>query len=262
MEFIDTHCHLFWNDFDNDLHDVITHAREAGVVQMIVPATTFMTAQLASEISRRHDSVFSTAGIHPHDAGELPPDFVDHLREFAEQNHIVAIGEIGLDYHYIDYCPKEKQQAALHAQLELAGELRLPVILHNRESDEDLLAICREHQDGTLTGQFHCFTSSPEFAERVLDVGFHISFTGNVTYKKSTLDEALALVPDSRLLMETDAPFMSPVPYRGKRNEPANIPLIAERFASTRGQTVEHVAAITTANARALFRLGHVEPGK
>lgn len=262
MEFIDTHCHLFWNDFDNDLPDVIERAHKAGVNQMIIPATTFMTAHVAAEISRRYDGVFSTVGIHPHDAGELPPDFIDHLREFMEKNTVVAIGEIGLDYFYMDYCPKEKQQSVLHAQLELARESRLPVIIHNRDSDDDLLAICREHQDGTLMGQFHCFTSTPDFAERVLEAGFHISFTGNVTYKKSKLDEVLAVVPDHRLLMETDAPFMSPVPYRGKRNEPANIPLIAERFASARGQSVEHIAEITTANARVLFRLGHLESGE
>jgi len=255
MTFIDTHCHLFWEDFNVDLAEVIQRAEEVGVRHMIVPATNFDTLKQAAAMAGTWTQVSFSAGIHPHDAAQLSEHFTDTLQEFATSTKCVAIGEIGLDYHY-DFCLKPQQQKTLSAQLELAKSLKLPVIVHSRESDQDMLALCREHQDGTLTGQFHCFSSSPEYAERVLDLGFHISFTGNVTFKKSILDDVLRVVPDNRLLIETDAPFMAPAPFRGKRNEPMYIPLIAERFAAARAQSREHIASITTTNACALFGLG------
>jgi len=253
-DYVDTHCHLFWETFSDDLPDVIARAREAGVRQMLIPATDFATFEQAAEIADRFEGIFLAAGIHPHDAGELPPDFIDRLRMLAQHPRVAAIGEIGLDYYY-DFTAPHVQHRVLNAQLELAKELDLPVILHNRDSDEDLLAIVREHQDGTLNGQFHCFSSGAEYALRVLETGFHISFTGNVTFKKSRLDPVLSLVPDDRLLIETDAPFMTPVPWRGKRNEPSYIPRIAERCAVARHQSVEHIAAVTSTNARRLFAL-------
>ncbi|MBI5646991.1 MAG: TatD family hydrolase [Ignavibacteriae bacterium] len=254
MEFIDTHCHLFWDDFVEDLDAVLTRARAAGVGRFIVPATTLDTMRSAADIADRHQGVYATAGVHPHDTAALPDGALEMIEEHAMRRRCVAIGEIGLDYYY-DYSPKERQWEALHAQLALARRLDLPVILHNRESDDDLLAICAEHQDGALRGQFHCFSSSPAYAERVLALGFHISFTGNVTYKKSTLSDVLARVPDDRILLETDAPFMAPVPHRGTRNEPERIPLIAAKFAELRGCSLAHVAEVTTRNAVELFRL-------
>ena len=252
--FIDTHCHLYWDDFREDLPAVIDRARAAGVTRMIVPATDFETFAQAAEIAARFDGVFLAAGIHPHDAAKAPADFADRLREFAAHPRVVAIGEIGLDYYY-DFSSPGEQKRVLHAQLEVAKERGLPVILHNRESDDELLAVVRAHQDGSLRGQFHCFSSSAVYARAVLDAGFHLSFTGNVTFKKSVLDPVLSYVPDDRLLIETDAPFMTPAPFRGKRNEPSMIPLIARRFASARHQSLAHVAAITTRNAEQLFRL-------
>lgn len=253
-DFVDTHCHLFWEAFNEDLSAVIDRARAAGVRQMIIPATDFASFELASSIAARHGGVYLAAGIHPHDAGVLPPDFIERLRVLAQHPKVVAIGEIGLDYHY-EFTPPHVQHRVLRAQLELAKERDLPVILHNRESDEDLLAIVREHQDGSLRGQFHCFSSGADYALRVLETGFHVSFTGNVTFKKSRLDPVLSLVPDDRLLIETDAPFMTPVPWRGKRNEPSYIPRIAEHYAAARHQTVEHIAAVTGTNARQLFAI-------
>lgn len=250
--FIDTHCHLYWDSFATDLDDVIQRAAEAGVTRCIVPATNLETLEQALALAHRYDSLFVAAGIHPHDAFAVPDDFIERLRSFAADPRVVAIGEIGLDYHY-DFTPKEKQHAVLRAQLRLAKELALPVILHNRESDDDLISILGDEQDGNLRGQFHCFSQDVPLARRALDLGFHISFTGNVTHKKSTLDEVLAFIPDDRLLIETDAPFMAPAPHRGKRNEPMHIPLIAERFATTRKQTVEQIARVTTENAEKLF---------
>jgi TatD DNase family protein len=223
---------------------------------MIIPATDFATFRQAARIAEDHEDVFLAVGIHPHDAGMAGAGFIEELHALARHPRVVAIGEIGLDYHY-DFCSPAVQKRALHRQLEAAKELHLPVILHNRESDEDLLALVREHQDGTLRGQFHCFSSDAAYALRVLETGFHISFTGNVTFKKSTLDPVLSLVPDNRLLLETDAPFMAPVPFRGKRNEPAYLPRIARTFAEVRHQSVEHVAAVTTLNAMTLFSFPH-----
>lgn len=254
LQFIDTHCHLFWEDFTQDLPSVLDRAHAAGVGRIIIPATDFQSFERARDIAERYAGVYLAVGIHPHDAGKVEHGYINRLREYADHPRVVAIGEIGLDYYY-DFCTPHAQQTVLHAQLEVAAELRLPVILHNRESDEDLLAVVREHQDRVLGGQFHCFSSSAEYARRVIDAGFHISFTGNVTFKKSTLDAVLAHVPDDRLLIETDAPFMAPVPYRGKRNEPAYIPLIAQRFSEARHQSLEHIAAITTRNAEQLFSL-------
>lgn len=258
MEFIDTHCHLFWADFSNDLADVFQRARDAGVRRFIIPATDMATHMAAAAIAEKEPGVWITAGVHPHDAQDAGSDIIDRLRAAAAHPLVVAIGEIGLDYYY-DFAPPDVQKKLLHQELELAKSLDLPVIIHNRDSDEDLLAIVKEHQDGTLRGQFHCFSSDAAYAMRVLDAGFHISFTGNVTYKKSTLDPILSLVPDDRLLMETDAPFMAPFKLRGKRNEPSYIPGIAEYFAWVRHQTVEHIATITSRNAERLYRL--VTPG-
>lgn len=252
--FIDTHCHLFWESFQDDLADVISRAADAGVDRIVIPATSFQTLEAAITIAEVHENVFVGAGIHPHDASGLPSDFISQLDSFTRRAKVIAIGEIGLDYYY-DFSPKDVQKAVLSSQIELAKRCRLPVIIHNRESDEDVLALISEHQDGSLKGQFHCFTGDVQFARRVLDVGFHISFTGNVTYKKSTLDDVLRFVPDDRLLIETDSPFMTPTPYRGKRNEPSYLPLIADRFASVRNTTRENIAALTTRNALDLFQL-------
>jgi len=254
LRFVDTHCHLFWESFQEDLPAVIARAREAGVDRMLIPATDFSTFREAARIAERFEGVYLAAGVHPHDAGKVDAQFTEELRALARHPRVVAIGEIGLDYYY-DFCSPAVQQRVLHAQIDIAKELRLPVILHNRESDEDLLAVIRERQDGDLQGQFHCFSSDAAYARRVLDAGFHLSFTGNVTFKKSRLDPVLSLVPDDRLLIETDAPFMTPVPHRGKRNEPSYIPMIAERFAAARHQSVAHVAEITTRNAERLFSL-------
>jgi TatD DNase family protein len=254
LEFIDTHCHLYWADFSNDLAEVFTRARAAGVRRFIIPATDMNTFEAAAAIAATEPDVWITAGVHPHDAAQVGSDIIDQLREAAAHPGVVAIGEIGLDYYY-DFATPQVQQQLLHKELELAKELDLPVIIHNRDSDEDLIAIVKEHQDGTLRGQFHCFSSNAAYAMRVLEAGFHISFTGNVTYKKSTLDPVLSLVPDNRLLMETDAPFMAPGKLRGKRNEPSYIPRIAEYFAWMRHQTVQYIADITSTNAERLFRL-------
>lgn len=252
--YVDTHCHLYWESFAEDLPQVLARAREAGVTRMIIPATDFASFDQAAAIAEAHEGIFLAVGIHPHDAAKAPVDLGAALTAKAAHPLVVAIGEIGLDYHY-DFSTPAEQHHVLRTQVEVARALGLPVILHNRESDADLLDIVREQQDGSLRGQFHCFSSDPAYARQVLDAGFHLSFTGNVTFKKSVLDPVLSYVPDDRLLIETDAPFMAPVPHRGRRSEPAMIPLVARRFAAARHQSVAHIAKITTRNAEALFTL-------
>jgi TatD DNase family protein len=253
-EFVDTHCHLFWEDFEDDLDDVLARARAEGVTRVVVPATTLDTMREAEAIAREFADVWFTAGVHPHDAGALPADYLASIERAAGHEKAVAIGEIGLDYYY-DFCAPDVQRRVLGEQLDLARRLALPVVIHNREADDDIVEVCRAHQDGSLGGQFHCFSSGADVARRVLDLGFHISFTGNVTFKKVDLDEVIRLVPDDRLLLETDAPFMTPVPFRGKRNEPMHVPRIAAYIAAVRGCSLEHLAAVTTANARRLYKL-------
>ncbi len=253
---IDTHCHLFWDSFDRDLDAVIERARDAGVSAMIVPATNLQTMLKGADLAAAHDGVFWAAGIHPQDTSDFDAGSLVQVKEQALERGAVAIGEIGLDY-YRDYSPPGRQRKAFLGQLELALELELPVIVHNRAADEDVLSICREVQDGRLRGQFHCFSSSPEYAEKVLELGFHISFTGNITYRKSDQADVARLVPDDRLLLETDAPFMPPAPRRGERNEPAFLSFTVARLAELRGVDPAAISRRTTANSEALFRLPH-----
>ncbi|NOY05194.1 MAG: TatD family hydrolase [Chlorobi bacterium] len=254
MKLVDTHCHLFWESFSDDLPEVIARAKEERVGGMIIPSTNIETFHRARRIASDFPGVFTAIGIHPHDAAGVGDEGMEEVARAAESDEACAVGEIGLDYHY-DFCPPEKQREIFARQLEIAKATGLPVIIHNRESTADLLAILREHQDGKLHGQFHCFDRPPDVAEEVLALGFYISFTGNVTFKKSRLDDTVRAVPDDRLLVETDSPFLTPVPFRGKRNEPSYLRFITAKLAEIRGVDTEHIAAVTTRNAETLFHI-------
>ncbi len=254
MKLVDTHCHLFWESFSADLPEVIERAKEEHVAGIIVPSTNILTFRRARQIAGSFSGVHTAVGIHPHDAAEVGDEDIKEVARAAERGEACAIGEIGLDYHY-DFCPSEKQREIFARQLEIAKAAGLPVIIHNRESTGDLLAIVRECQDGSLRGQFHCFDQPPDVAKEVLDLGFHVSFTGNVTFKKTRLEDTVRAVPDDRLLVETDSPFLTPVPFRGKRNEPSFLRFIVARLAGIRGVDAETLAAVTTRNAEALFHI-------
>lgn len=256
MKFIDTHAHLFYQNFDGEVDQVIERAQAAGITHIIVPGTDLVTSKKAIELAEEYDIVYAAVGIHPHDTTELPENFIDVLEDFSKNPKVVAIGEIGLDYYY-DFAPKENQIEAFTKQIELAIKVDLPIIVHNRESNDDIMNIIRKYKETTLRGQFHCFAGSAEDAKELTNMGHFVSFTGNITFKKANeLREILKSVKTEKILLETDSPFMTPEPYRGKRNEPSNVILVAEKIAELHNESLEDIARITNYNAYKLFGIG------
>ena len=255
---IDTHCHLDFNRFDADRSEVVARAEAAGVARIIVPAIDLENCPTVLALAEQYEGVYAAVGVHPNATAAWQPDWIEQIRAFAEHEKVVAIGEIGLDYHW-DRSPKPIQHEAFRKQLALADELGLPVIVHNRNSSEDVVRLLRE---SPLAGQarpgvLHSFSAPPETAQAVLEMGFYLGFTGPLTFKKADELRAIAAtVPLDRLLVETDAPFLAPQKYRGKRNEPAYVAEVADRMAALHLKQPEEMAAITTANAVRLFQLG------
>ena len=258
---IDTHCHLNFTSYDEDREDVLRRAREAGVDRIIIPAIDLESCEQALSLADSHAGLYFAAGIHPNSCRGFSPSALEALRDFARHKLAIAIGEIGLDYYW-DKCPPAKQRRALELQLELAAELRLPVILHNRESSADLLAILEAwapsvspDKKGRL-GVLHSFSASAEVARRALDLGFYLGLTGPITYKKAQELRAIAAdAPVDRLLIETDGPFLAPQQRRGKRNEPSYLRYVNERMAQLKGLSFDDMARQTTLNAERLFSL-------
>lgn len=254
--FVDTHAHLFYNNFNEDLPAVLENARAAGVDAVLIPATDLKSCEAILELIEKYDNLYGAVGIHPHDTKDWDDSFIPQIRNFAKHKKIVAVGEIGLDYYY-DFSPKEIQQTAFRAQIELALELDLPVVVHSRDSDDDVLKIISEYSSAKLRAQLHCFNSTLEHALKYIRMNHFISFTGNITFKKAdALREVVKNVSIDHLLIETDSPFMTPVPHRGKRNEPAFVPLVAKQIAGLHNISVEDVARITSYNAYKLFGIG------
>jgi TatD DNase family protein len=254
--FIDTHTHLFLPNFNGEVNEVIQRAKDSGVDYMIVPATDLATAAEAIKLAEKHDIIYAAVGVHPHDTQEWNDDLLVHLDKLAKHEKVVAIGEIGLDYYY-DFSPREKQLHAFEAQIKLALNNNLPIIVHNREADDDTLEIMRKYKDTGLRAQFHCFAGSINDARELIEMGHFISFTGNITYSKAdNLRKVLSRVDTENLLLETDSPFMSPKPYRGKRNEPSYINLVAEKIAEVHHLSVEDIARTTSYNTFKLFGVG------
>lgn len=259
---VDTHCHLDFESFAEDVAAVVERAAEAGVTRIIVPGLDLDNAPAVLALAERFPGVYAAVGVHPNSAAGWRDEWIGQLRDLAQHDRVVAIGEIGLDYYW-DKTPHETQQRALTAQLELAVELGLPVIIHNREASEDvvrLLAAISPLAPGpwplapALRGVLHSFSADWATAEAALGLGFYLGFTGPLTYKKADDLRAIAArVPLNRVLIETDAPFLAPHPFRGKRNEPAYVRLVAERLAEVRGVSLAEVAESTTANALELF---------
>jgi len=254
--FIDTHAHLFYPNFEDDLDQVIQNAKEAKVSYILVPATDLKTAQRVIELTEKYEMVYGAVGIHPHDSKDWDPSFIQKIEALAKHEKIVAIGEIGLDYYY-DFSPKERQIEAFKLQIELALKLDLPVIIHNRESDNDMMNIIRSYCGAGLKAQFHCFNSSLDNAMELINMNYMISFTGNITFKKADdLRNIARHIPPAQLLLETDSPFMTPVPHRGKRNEPSYINFIGEQIAELHNLRIEDVARITSFNAFKTYGIG------
>ncbi len=252
---IDTHCHLDFELFDDDRDAVVQRAVEAGVGQIVVPALDLDNCRTVLALAEKYEGVFAAVGIHPNSSAGWQDSWIGVLRDLARHPKVVAIGEIGLDYYW-DKSPKVVQHRAFGLQLELAAELRLPVIVHNRESSADVIKFLSESPlaGGENPGVLHSFSGDWQTAVAALDLGFYLGFTGPVTFNKADeLREIAAKVPAERLLVETDAPFLTPHPYRGKRNEPAYVAYVAKGLAQARGVETAVLAQQTTVNARRLF---------
>jgi TatD DNase family protein len=256
---IDSHCHLAGPEFADDLDAVIARAREARLAHLLVILAADDAPELAqaANVSARWDAVRFSIGVHPHAAGKFADDpaaaaaTVD--AEMEKQPLTRGLGEIGLDYHY-DFAPRDVQQQVFREQIRLATRRRLPIIIHTREADEDTFRILEEEGARDTGGVFHCFTGDREMARRALDSGFHISLAGIVTFPKALeLKEVARMVPLDRLLIETDSPFLAPVPFRGKRNEPAHVIRVAEMVATLRGSDAQAIGEAALANFTRLF---------
>ena len=249
--FIDTHCHL--DKLDSTPEEAIIEAKQAGVQRMVTVSVDEPSLDFVSSMVQQFPEVYGSVGLHPHDAAELTEDLEQKIRKLAlEEKKLIAIGETGLDYHYM-YSSAEVQQQVFSKQLQLAVELNLPVIMHSREAETDTLNILQEIPVASL-GVAHSFTSSFEMAKTLIEMGWYIGINGIVTFKNAEdLREVVRWLPLDRLLLETDSPFLAPIPFRGKPNKPAHIPAIATFIAELRGISLEQLSEQTSANAQRLF---------
>ncbi len=248
---IDTHCHIYDEQFRTDIFEVIQRAEDAGVEKIICVSVDLPSAEQCMTLAEKFPSVYASVGIHPHEAKEAPRRYLAELENFISHPKVVALGEMGLDYHY-NFSPPDVQIRLYREQLEFAQSVELPVVVHNRKSDEDLIR--ETAASGNRYGVVHSFTGTPEMAEKILELGFLISFTGMVTFKKPDLSPAVKAVPDHRFMVETDAPYLAPVPYRGRRNEPARVIHVAEKIAEIRDATPEDIISQTTETALNFFK--------
>lgn len=260
---VDTHAHIASDAFADDVEAVLERAAAAGVHTVVCVADDVHAAKRGLELAERFGGrVVATAGIHPHQAGAATAEDLAELASIVDGGAVVAVGEMGLDYHY-DFAPVDVQQEVFRHQLRLAKRVGLPVILHSRKAEHDVLRILEEEGADEIGGVMHCFWGDAEAARRTLDLGFYIGVGGPVTFKNTgDLREILAEVPLERMIIETDSPYLAPVPYRGKRNEPAYVAETAASLAALLGVPVATVAEQTTANARRLFQLDVGEGGK
>jgi TatD DNase family protein len=261
---VDSHAHLDFSQFDADRQEVLARAQEAGVETIVNAGAGLEASQAGVALAETYPQVYAAVGVHPHEAKTLNQDVLEELRALAQHPKVVAIGEIGLDY-YRDRSPRPVQRRAFQQQLALARELGKPIIVHDREAHRDVMDMLRQwvregYQPSAIghqpVGVMHCFSGDLAMAREVIEMGFYISIPGPVTFaNERRLPDLVRALPLERLLIETDCPYLTPHPHRGKRNEPAYVRLVAEAIAQIRGISLEEVARITTANARALFGL-------
>ncbi len=254
---IDTHTHLDDSRYDDDRDAMMARAREAGVGMFITIGCDLTTSRSAAALADRFPFVYASVGVHPHEVKHIEDNWYDEFRRLAGNDRVVAYGEIGLDYHYNHSSPKE-QRERFREQIQLARELKLPVIIHTREAQEDTITILKEEKASEIGGVLHCFSGDGWLAKEALDLGFYLSFSGILTFQNATaLREIARHTPLDRVLIETDCPYLSPVPYRGKRNEPANVTLVAQQLASLHApsRSLEHISELTSDNAKQLFKI-------
>lgn len=257
---IDSHCHLDYPPMSDDLDATLERARAAGVEQCIHIGCSPTTMAPAVELAQAHACVFASVGVHPHDARLLDDPLLAEIERLAGEAKVVAVGETGLDYHY-DFSPREAQLSAFAAQIELARAIDKPLVLHIRDAHADAWEVLDAHPARANPGVVHCFTGTPQEAERWLERGWHISFSGISTFKKAAeLREAAALVPAERILLETDAPYLAPEPLRGRKNEPANVAFTCVALAAVRDESPEQLARQAAENTRRLFGIPRPTP--
>lgn len=255
MELVDTHAHLDFPRFDEDRKEVIERAIDGGVKTIVNIGSDMTSSRNSVELSRRYNEIYSVVGIHPHNADSFNLNVSKKLKSLSENKKVVAIGEIGLDFHY-DNSPREKQKQAFRAQLRLAKSLDLPVVIHTRDADEETLEILKEENADKIGGIMHCFASDKKMAKEILDLGFYIAFGGLITFENlANLREVVKEVPMNKILVETDAPYLTPDPYRGKRNEPLYVKYVVEKIAEVKGLSEEEVAKKTTENAKKVYNI-------
>lgn len=249
----DTHAHLNAEQFEEDLKDVIERAKQEGVGNMVIVGFDRPTITKAMELVEKYEFMYASVGWHPVDAIDMTNDDLAWIEELASHPKVVALGEMGLDYYW-DKSPKEIQKEVFRKQIRLAKKVKLPIIIHNREATADIVNILREEGASEVGGIMHCFSGSVEVAEECIQMNFHISLGGPVTFKNARKPKEVAeAIPLEKLLIETDCPYLAPHPYRGKRNEPSYVKLVAEQIAEIKGIPFEVVAEKTTDNAKKLF---------
>lgn len=252
---IDTHAHLNDKRFDRDREQVIYQCRDEGVVCIINAGTDVSSSIKSISLAGKYSFIYATVGVHPHDAKTMDENSIEVLSALARKDKVVAIGEIGLDYHY-DFSPREQQKEAFRKQLNLARELNLPVVIHDREAHGDIMEILREENACEIGGVMHCFSGSKEMARECMDMNFYISFAGPVTFSNARKAKEIAeYVPIDRILIETDCPYLTPVPHRGKRNYPGNVKYVSEEIARIKGLDVEELLEAVAVNTKTLFNV-------
>jgi TatD DNase family protein len=256
---IDTHTHLDDPRYDSDRDAMIRRAREAGIEAMITIGCDLATSRAAVAMTDRYEFVYASIGVHPHEVRHVEDHWYDEFRKLAARTKVVAYGEIGLDYHY-NNSPPEEQRRRFREQVRLGKELRLPLVIHTREAQEDTIRILKEEQASEAGGVLHCFSGDAWLAKDALDLGFYLSFSGILTFQNATMLRDIArTVPIDRLLIETDCPYLTPVPHRGQRNEPAFVSHVADQLSSLLSGddrwSVEDIARLTSENARRLFKI-------
>lgn len=251
---IDSHAHLTDERLADDVAGVLARAGAAGVVGVITIGTTLPDSESAVALAAEHDMLRAAVGIHPHSADEATPAALGRLEELARDPAVVAIGETGLDYHY-DNAPRDAQREAFAAHLDLGRRLDLPVVVHARDADDDVIALLREAGRGTR-GVLHCFAGARPLLDAALELGWHVSFAGMITFPRYADADLLRAVPLDRLMVETDSPYLTPVPHRGRRNEPAHVVHVARRAAELRGEEVDSLAVATFRNTTAFYGIG------
>ncbi|WP_201716448.1 TatD family hydrolase [Rossellomorea arthrocnemi] len=251
----DTHVHLNAEQFDEDLEEVLSRAREAGVEKMVVVGFDRPTINRAMELIEQYEYLYAAIGWHPVDAIDMKEEDLAWIEELSKHPKVVAIGEMGLDYHW-DKSPKDVQKEVFRKQIRLARKVKLPIVIHNRDATQDIVDILKEEGADEVGGIMHCFSGSPEIAQECVEMNFYISLGGPVTFKNAKKPKEVAIeIPLEKLLIETDCPYLAPHPYRGKRNEPAYVKLVAEQIAELKEMPLEEVEKITTENAKKLFNI-------